>query len=61
MLLKVITFFLLFMAVLGIFGKWRNKLLGKPTDRKALGRPRKCEKCGRFLIGGGPCNCGKKG
>ncbi len=58
MILKTITLFLLFMALIGMFGKWRAKLTGKPPP-KLLGRPRKCKRCGRFLIGGGPCNCGK--
>ncbi len=59
MILKIITFFLLFMAILGIVGKWRNKLLGRPQDSNQLPRPQRCKACGRFRIGRGPCGCGK--
>lgn len=59
LILKIVTFFLLFMAILGMFGKWRNKLLGRPSDRNALPRPGRCKACGKFRIGRGPCDCGK--
>ncbi len=58
MILKIVTFFLIFMLVLGMFGKWRRRLTGKPPQAR-LKRPAKCPRCGRFLLGGGPCSCGR--
>ncbi|RYG90474.1 hypothetical protein EU803_14735 [Loktanella sp. IMCC34160] len=52
MLFKVITFFLIGMAVLAMFGKLRFP--GRDRLRNA-----KCSNCGRFRIGRGPCSCGK--
>lgn len=54
MLTKIVTLFLVFIAILGIFGKlyW---LLPKRRQKKAV----HCEKCGRHLIGSGSCDCGK--
>ena len=50
MISKVAVLFLVFMAVLGMFGKL-HWVLGK-----RLANPR-CKKCGRFRIGSGPCPC----
>jgi hypothetical protein len=50
---KIITFFLIFMIVLGMFG--RLKLPGAKRLATA-----KCDRCGRYRIGRGPCAC-KKG
>ncbi|GAA0295993.1 hypothetical protein [Rhodovulum strictum] len=59
MLLKVVTLFLIAMAVLAMFGRLR--LPGKGDGRFALGRAKtgKCPACGRHRIGSGPCPCGK--
>lgn len=54
MLSKIVVLFLIFIALLGIFGKW-HWVLGQ---RAKTGR---CAKCGRFRIGKGPCNCDAKG
>ncbi len=54
MLVKIVTIFLVFIAVLGMFGKLRL-LLPRKFRKNA-----RCEKCGRHLIGSGPCPC-KKG
>jgi hypothetical protein len=52
MLVKVVVLFLVIMAVLAMFGRLRIPgLRGRDT--------RKCSRCGRFLIGKGPCDCGK--
>ena len=53
MLTKIVTLFLVFIAVLGIFGKL-SLLLPKRLRKTA-----KCEHCGRHLIGKGPCECRK--
>lgn len=49
---KIVTFFLIFIVVLGMFGKLR--LPGQKKLDKA-----RCPSCGRFKIGRGPCGCGK--
>lgn len=51
MIFKVITLFLLAMAVLAIVGK----ALFPGTGRAR--RARKCRACGRPIIGKGPCPC----
>lgn len=57
MLFKIITLFLVAMAVLAMFGRLR---LGRGAPRKDLPRrPRKCPDCGGFIIGKGPCGCRK--
>ena len=52
MIVKIIFFFLAFMAVLAMFGRLRF------PGQKMLSN-RKCPRCGRFRIGKGPCDCGK--
>lgn len=52
MLIKIVMLFLVFMAVLAMFGKWRFP----GTDKLAAA---KCHNCGRFKIGKGPCACSK--
>jgi uncharacterized OB-fold protein len=54
MLVKGITFFLVGMMVLALFGKFRF-----PGQRRL--EAMKCPKCGRYRIGSGPCGCDKKG
>lgn len=51
-LFKVVALFFVFIAVLGIFGKWRFP--GQDRLAKA-----KCTACGRYRIGKGPCACGR--
>jgi len=60
-ILKIITLFLVFMAVLAMFGKLSAKGITKGVG-KALGikKPKRCDKCGSFLIGKGPCACERK-
>lgn len=54
MILKIVTLFLVVIAVLGMFGKirwilpWKSRLASE-----------KCPKCGRHRIGKSPCPCGK--
>ncbi|TCP21370.1 hypothetical protein [Rhodovulum adriaticum] len=57
MIVKIVTLFLIAMAVLAMFGRLR---LPKPRRPAALTRrPAKCPHCGRHRIGRGPCPCGK--
>lgn len=51
-ILKIVTLFLVFMAVLAMFGRLRL-----PGITRAA--PKKCNACGRPLIGRSPCPCGK--
>lgn len=53
-ILKIVSLFLVVMAVLAMFGKL------KLPGHKRLASAR-CPKCGRFRIGKGPCACGKGG
>ena len=61
MILKIVSLFLIVMLVLGLMGKLRfpRGWLPGPKDQTKLGRPRKCPRCGRFLIGDGGCDCGR--
>ena len=52
MIFKIVTFFLIFMAILAMFGKFRF------PGQKTIASKR-CPKCGRFRLGKGPCACGK--
>ncbi|MDJ1016481.1 MAG: hypothetical protein QNJ35_08225 [Paracoccaceae bacterium] len=54
MLTKIVTFFLIFMIILGMFGKLKVNFPGRARLASA-----KCPKCGRYRIGKGPCPCGK--
>jgi hypothetical protein len=49
---KIVSLFLVFIAVLGMFGKARL-LLPKKV------RQARCDSCGRYRIGKGPCPCGE--
>ena len=58
MIVKIVTFFLIGIAVLAMFGRLRFPTLpGADTVRKL--RSKKCRACGRPRIGKGPCPCGK--
>lgn len=54
MLVKIVTIFLVFIAVLAMFGKARL-LLPKKMREIAM----KCPACGRHRIGKGKCPCGE--
>lgn len=54
MIFKIISLFLVGMAVLAMFGKLR-------FPGQARLKAAKCPRCGRFKIGKGPCPCEKKG
>ncbi|MBV2358765.1 hypothetical protein KUH32_03185 [Thalassococcus sp. CAU 1522] len=55
MLSKIVALFLVFIAVLAMFGKLRLLL---PKNARHVGT--RCPKCGRFRIGKGPCDCDGK-
>ncbi len=54
MLVKIVTVFLVGIAILGMFGKLNYP--GKKQLQNA-----KCKSCGRFRLGKGPCDCGAPG
>ncbi len=53
MILKIVVLFLVFIGVLGWFGKM-HWIGGKTLTQH------KCRSCGRYRIGKGPCACGGK-
>ncbi len=53
-MIKVVTFFLIGMIVLAMFGKLRV------PGQKRL-QALKCSKCGSYRIGKSGCACGKRG
>ena len=57
MIFKIITLFLVFMAVVAMFGKLRFPKLPGGVARRLRGT---CPACGRPRIGKGPCPCGKE-
>ena len=57
MLTKIVALFLVFIAVLAMFGQL--KLLLPKRAQKFVGQ--KCKACGRHRIGKGPCPCGAVG
>ncbi|WP_138465078.1 hypothetical protein [Poseidonocella sp. HB161398] len=57
-MIKIVTFFLIGIAILAIFGKLRLPRLPRPRNPNAkLRAPRRCPRCGGFIVGRGPCNC----
>ncbi len=54
MLFKIATLLLIFVVVLGIFGKLKRLI-----PKIGLTASAKCPACGRHRIGKGACPCGK--
>lgn len=54
MLVKIISLFLIGMAVLALFGRLRIRRRDNPDLPP---KPRKCPECGAYIIGSGPCGC----
>lgn len=58
MIVKIVSLFLVFIVVLAMFGKLRAP--GGALRRKlGFNRPKTCPHCGQFVVGKGPCGCGK--
>ncbi|MEM8632555.1 MAG: hypothetical protein AAGF74_15075 [Pseudomonadota bacterium] len=53
MIIKIVSLFLVGMMVLAMFGRLRF------PGQKRL-QSMKCADCGRYRIGKGPCDCGKR-
>ncbi|GAB5447772.1 hypothetical protein [Gymnodinialimonas sp.] len=63
-MLKIVSLFLIGMAVLAMFGKlhWIGvKRLGRNRDKGSLPRPRTCPDCGRMNLRGGKCRVCREG
>ena len=55
-MLKIVSLFLIFMAVLAMFGRLRWPRIGGRGDRAGgLPKPKLCPDCGRYNLRGGPC------
>ena len=52
MIAKIVVLFLVFIAVLGMFGKLRL-----PGAKRLAAK--RCPNCGKLRIGRGPCDCSK--
>lgn len=61
-LVKIVTFFLIGIAVLAMFGRlrWPGGARGAGKRGKDPKKPRRCRACGNYIIGDGPCACGKR-
>ena len=55
-MLKIITLFLVFMAVLAMFGRLRWPGKGGKGRGGGLPKPRLCPDCGRYNLRGGHCS-----
>lgn len=63
-MLKIVTFFLIGMAVLAMLGKlhWLGGTrIGRNKDNRPLPRPRTCPECGRMNLRGGKCRVCREG
>lgn len=59
-MVKVVTFFLIAIMVLALFGKLRMPKLPALKKKKTIETARKCSKCGSYKIGDKPCACREK-
>jgi len=61
-LVKIVTFFLIGIAALALFGRLRwpgsQRRIGR-SDPPKPPKPKKCRHCGAYIVGSGPCPCGK--
>lgn len=56
-MVKIVTFFLIGMIILGIFGKLRMPKLPKFRKRDSIAPPKVCPSCKSYIVGSGPCPC----
>ncbi len=55
-MMKVVSLFLVVMAVLALFGRLRVPRVSVRKKPKAIDT-HKCPECGAFIVGKGPCPC----
>ncbi|MEJ6392806.1 hypothetical protein V8J82_06025 [Gymnodinialimonas sp. 2305UL16-5] len=64
-MLKIVSLFLIGMAVLAMFGRLRwpgsKNRLDRDKSEGALPKPKTCPKCGRMNLRGGPCRACREG
>ncbi|MHA3913255.1 hypothetical protein [Halovulum sp. GXIMD14793] len=60
MILKAVSFFLIGIAVLAIFGRLRMPKLPGKSAQKSVPKAIKCPKCRSYVLPGTTCNCGYK-
>ncbi len=60
MIVKLVFLFLIGIAVLAMFGRLRAPKIGNPLRRKVSTNATKCPECGSYILGEGPCACGKR-
>lgn len=56
---KAVILFLIFIMLLGIFGRLRLPKVKNPFKRKTVKATKKCESCGRYNMAGETCSCEK--
>ena len=58
MMIKIVTFFLIGMAILAMFGRLRFPGLGGRRGDRAgvLPKPKRCRRCGKINVTGGSCD-----
>lgn len=63
MIIKIVTFFLIGMAVLAMFGRLRMpksiRQIGQRRRKDLPPKPKPCKRCGAPRVGKGPCPCGE--
>lgn len=57
---KAVLIFLIFILLLGIFGKLRLPKLPMVKRKNSMEQAIKCKSCGNFLFKNVDCNCNKK-
>lgn len=54
-MLKIVSLFLIFIAVLAMFGRLHWLRIGRKGGGGSLPKPRLCPSCGRYNLRGGAC------
>ena len=60
-MIKVVTFFLIGMAILAALGRLRLPKISRKDRSGDLPKPRLCPECGRYNLRGGTCRDCSKG
>lgn len=58
-MVKIVTFFLIFIIILAMFGRLKLPRLRNPLRKGLLQAGAKCKSCGRYSLTGEPCPCRK--
>ncbi len=60
-IIKIVLLFLVLIGLLGMTGRFRSISKPKKKDGPVIKSAVKCPKCGTYLVGDSPCNCGGSG